>query len=218
VKKAKAPSWLYFAVSFVAVATTWWFLDGKASDPSIVPFFVGLGLFLVVCSGLVAFVIGLAIQRLGLSQRATRRFRPVLGLLLLGAVLMASRNQPIPVPDVTGPNGNAASSLHSTVGDVARFILAMSSADDKRLIGQMDVQQVRVSEHVRWGLGVGIQESDVGPAVFHWGRNPSMRAAFVIYPKSGIGAVVVVNLGDVGEAVAEVIGRALGGPMYWANE
>jgi CubicO group peptidase (beta-lactamase class C family) len=219
-KMKRVPLWLTCSVFFAALVFAWWFLIVRASDPNIVPFFAGSSLLLLAFVVIATAGVGKVFQKFVSSQAAIRWIRPVVGLIILAATIMILRDQPVPVPDVTGPNGNAASSLRSTVGDIARIAIAISKAGEQAgaSMRQMTVPHVRASEHVWWGLGVGIQESEAGPALFHWGRNPSMRAAFVMYPKSGHGAVVVVNLGDVGEAVTEVLSRAIGGPTYWANE
>ena len=205
----------------IAAAVAVWFLMTKASDPRMVPFFVIAFLSftaLTVLPGLLMSVF--LLRRRIVRVRHARIVGPVLvvvSIMLIGLPLL---DQPIPVPKVTGPNGNAASSLKSTAGDVGRLAIALAQPRNlsAELAEEMISPQVEVSEHLRWGLGVGIQESSVGPALFHWGRNPAVRAAFVIYPETGVGAAVLINLGDVGEAAAEIIPRAIGGPLYWAEE
>ena len=191
------------------------FLVVKASDPRQVPFFVAVFLVYVIAFTAPAWAISRVISA-NAEPRIALVLKPVTYLAAAGIILALLAGQPIPVPDVSRPHGNAASSLHSTPVDVAKMALGLGG--DSAAATQMTAPQVKVSEHLRWGLGVGIQESDIGRAIFHWGRNPAVRSAFVYYPEHGVGAVVIVNLGDVGEAAEEIISRAIGGPNYWATE
>ena len=199
----------------VGAAAAALFLVVKASDPRQVPFFVAVFAVYVIAFAAPAWAISRLISANAKPGIATV-LRPVTYLATAGILLGVLAGQPIPVPDVTRPQGNAASSLHSTPVDVAKLALGLGGSSAAAT--QMRAPQVSVSEHLRWGLGVGIQESEAGRALFHWGRNPSIRSAFVFYPEQGIGAVVIVNLGDVGEAAEEIISRAIGGPNYWATE
>jgi hypothetical protein len=116
---------------------------------------------------------------------------------------------------------SAASSLHTTASDFARFMCAAmcpSSHDPDFLSPEMTAEmftpQVQVfdsssgiidqsrkgQEHpdktnplVSWGLGWGIQHTSNGDSIWHWGDNGDYRAFVEGYPEAGHGIVVMTN-------------------------
>jgi hypothetical protein len=135
-------------------------------------------------------------------------------------IFSLARLQPLPVPHGAPANGNAASSLRASAGDLARFAIELGRPTllDSTLAREMLAEQSKAGEHIGWGLGVALQRAPEADAVFHWGRNPAVRGALVFYPGAGTGVVVLANGGTAGDAVAEVALRAIGGPSYWAEE
>jgi CubicO group peptidase (beta-lactamase class C family) len=123
---------------------------------------------------------------------------------------------------------NAASSLHTTTGDYARFLQAL--LDGKGLkpetVRAMEKPQIAVdpecrnctdrapkelSKNLFWGLGVGIQETRDGESLWHWGDNGAFKAYLVIYPKQKFGMVLFAN-GENGLSIAqEIVRAAIGG-------
>jgi CubicO group peptidase (beta-lactamase class C family) len=176
------------------------FLFSKASNPWLVPFFV------------LVFAASLAVA-VALAHLLPRRIpRPLAAVVLFVALYLAGRHLPVPVPGIPA-QANAASSLYATAGELARFLIATSDSSPA-----MREPRVRVSEHLSWGYGVGVQREGTGNAIFHWGRNPAVRSAMVYYPGAGIGVVVLANGGTAGDAVGEIALRAVGGPGYWVEE
>jgi len=175
------------------------FLFSQAANPWLMPFFI-----LVF-----AAFLGLAVA---LALLVPRIPRAISASVIFVALYLAGRDLPVPVPAVPG-KANAASSLHATAGDLARFLIAVADSS-----AGMARPQVSASDHLSWGLGIGVQRGVPGEAVFHWGRNPAVRSAMVYYPASGTGVVVLANGGTAGDAVAEIALRAIGGPAYWAEE
>jgi CubicO group peptidase (beta-lactamase class C family) len=122
---------------------------------------------------------------------------------------------------------NAASTLHTTAGDYARFLEAL--LDGKGLkpetLKEMEKPQVAVdpectnctdripkglSKSVFWGLGVGIQETRDGESLWHWGDNGAFKAYMVVYPKQKFGMVMLTN-GENGLSIAkEIVSTAIG--------
>ena len=71
-----------------------------------------------------------------------------------------------------------------------------------------------------WGLGVGLQHTSAGDALWHWGQNPGFESLMVGYPDEQLGVVVLTNGGPglAGLALArDVAHRAIGGEhgRYW---
>jgi CubicO group peptidase (beta-lactamase class C family) len=86
---------------------------------------------------------------------------------------------------------------------------------DPAIAGEMREARVRVDERLDWGLGIGVQRTAQGTALFHRGSNPGSKSAMAIYPEAGIGVVVLTNGSDGSALVSDVARRALGGPVYW---
>lgn len=193
-----------------AIGTTA-FLYSKAANTRVVPFFVlAFVVFALAC---------LAVA--GLPGLGRRRWVRVLLVPATAVVLFAlARLTPIPVPHATAPAGNAASSLRATAGGLARLVIELGRPAllDSTTASELRREQAKISEHIAWGLGIGLQRAARADAVFHWGRNPAARAAMVYYPDAGTGVVVLANSGTAGDAVAEIALRAIGGPSYWAEE
>ncbi len=93
-------------------------------------------------------------------------------------------------------DANAASSLHTTAGDYARFLLAVLNSDglkatsvQQMLRGQIRMQgdergydkPDRIGGKVGWALGWGTQHGDQ-ELVCHWGDNGVFRAFVVMRP------------------------------------
>ena len=88
---------------------------------------------------------------------------------------------------------------------------------DPALIAQMLRPQVRVSEHVSWGLGIGHQHGPQGDSFWYWGLNPGYESLMVGCPERKIGAVVLTNGGPGGaglKVARRVVHRAIGGDHY----
>jgi CubicO group peptidase (beta-lactamase class C family) len=123
---------------------------------------------------------------------------------------------------------NAAASLHTTAGDYALFIEALMNGTGlkRKTLQEMEEPQIAVnpectncteqttkelSKSVFWGLGVGIEETKQGEALWHWGDNGQFKCYMVAYPKQKIGVVLFAD-GENGLAIAsEVVREAIGG-------
>jgi CubicO group peptidase (beta-lactamase class C family) len=134
-------------------------------------------------------------------------------------VVVLAGSMRIPVPDGTPAGGNAAATLRASAGDLARFLLEVAHPTllPPGLDTDMTSAQVRLDDQVAWGLGIGLQTTPGARAVFHWGRNPAVRAAMVLYLDRGDGVVVLSNDGQAGDVVEAIALRAVGGPRYWAD-
>jgi CubicO group peptidase (beta-lactamase class C family) len=113
----------------------------------------------------------------------------------------------VPVPNAHVARGNVAYTLRSTAPDLARLLIALPDT--------FTHSQVGVNADISWGLGIGIQHSDQGDSLWHWGANTGYKSLIVIYPDHGLGLVVLTN-GDAGLSVArDIAQRALGGKAAW---
>lgn len=116
----------------------------------------------------------------------------------------------------------AAGGLLATAPDLARLLAELM---DPRglpapLAHEMTSAQVRIDDELAWGLGVGLQRTSAGDAVWHWGQNPGFESLMVGYPDARLGVVVLTNGGPplAGLALArDVAHRAIGGEhgRYW---
>ncbi len=129
------------------------------------------------------------------------------------------------------PTGNAAASLHTTALDYARFLAAVLDGTGLRketaariARPQIHVDEAcqncintkpsgRLSPEIGWGLGWGVQETEDGPSIWHWGDNggSGFHCYVVGYPKQRLGVVVFTNgLGGHG-IIPDVVAAAIGG-------
>jgi CubicO group peptidase (beta-lactamase class C family) len=83
------------------------------------------------------------------------------------------------------------------------------------MMAQMQTPQVKVNEHISWGLGIGIQHSAHGESLWHWGSNPGSKSIMVVYPAQRIGIVVLCNSSEGSDLIFAIAKRALGGKAYW---
>jgi len=131
--------------------------------------------------------------------------------------------------------GNVAATLHTTALDYGRFLVAMLNgvgltgiAADLMLTPAVSVREggattierpeAKPFPNVQWALGWGIQTTEDGPSLFHWGNNGDAKAYVVARRKEKAGVVIFANsvygLSIVPEIVAEAIGGAQPG-LAW---
>src|SRR5258706_3768364 len=126
----------------------------------------------------------------------------------------------------------AAASLHTTAGDYARFLAAAldGSGLQARTAAEMIRPQVhvdegcenciakkptgRLSRELGWGLGWGLEETEDGISLWHWGENGGngFHCFVAGFPRQRLGGVVFSNgLGGPG-IFPEIVSAAIGGP------
>ena len=126
---------------------------------------------------------------------------------------------------------NVAASLQTTALDYARFLAAVLDGTGlrKETAAQMIRPQIhvdegcqncvnnkptgRLSREIGWGLGWGVQETEDGPSIWHWGDNggSGFHCYAVGFPKQRLGVVVFTNsLGGHG-IIPDVVAAAVGG-------
>ncbi|MGD1149186.1 MAG: serine hydrolase [Thermoanaerobaculaceae bacterium] len=118
-----------------------------------------------------------------------------------------------PVPKGKPSAANVAATLHTTVGDYARFLVEMmhptlvkAATADQMLRTQVDVQQ-----DISWGLGWGLERVGERSFFWHWGDNGTFRCFAIGCRQTGDGLVLLTN-GENGLSVAEpLVGEVIGG-------
>ncbi|MFY9551541.1 MAG: serine hydrolase [Thermoanaerobaculia bacterium] len=128
------------------------------------------------------------------------------------------------------PEAGSAGSLHTTTGDYARFLIAVLDGTGlqkktwtETLRPQIHVDEGcqncvakkptgRLSKEIAWGLGWGLQETEDGTAIWHWGDNSSGFHCYVVgYPRERQGVVIFTNgLGGHG-IIPEIVEASIGG-------
>jgi CubicO group peptidase (beta-lactamase class C family) len=123
----------------------------------------------------------------------------------------------------------AASGLHTTALDYAKFVIAVMNGTGLRsetagqmLRGRVPVDEGcsscvgrsagRLSRTLSWGLGWGVERTGAGDAIWHWGDNNGEFHNFVIaYPGEGAGVVIFTNSGNGLSIIPQIVSQAVGG-------
>jgi CubicO group peptidase (beta-lactamase class C family) len=209
-------------VSFLlSGAGTFYFLIVKAGGIILADYFTFCALLLLM-AWLVLTLLGAKIFQRLLAPDEKRK-RAVLaakigwGVASLAGLFLLLRDFPTPLPNWFERGGNAASSLRATASDLALFLIELMDAQhlSKEMMAQMQTPQVKVNEHISWGLGIGIQHSAHGESLWHWGSNPGSKSIMVVYPAQRIGIVVLCNSSEGSDLIFAIAKRALGGKAYW---
>ncbi len=131
-------------------------------------------------------------------------------LLLVLAVVWAA---PMPIPLIarTSVRANAASSLHASASDLARFLILLSTSAP----AEMTRAHRNIDAVSAWGLGVGIERHRGGRDLWHWGSNPGAKSIMIICPETGDGVVVVTNGAGGSDPMRAIAERALGRKGCW---
>ncbi|MCP3974538.1 MAG: beta-lactamase family protein [bacterium] len=175
---------------------------------------------LLFCGGLAlaSFLLRKMIARLAEPPMRPRLY--MLGMVLtVGGLLLLSAMMTGPIPTLLSPPPSAVGSLQTTAPDLASFLAEIATPEllDADTAGQIRTPQIAVNEDFSWGLGIGIQHSDQGDALWQNGMTPGFRSVMVIYPEHQWGVVVLTN-SDAGSHVAyNVAARALGGKAQWSS-
>lgn len=125
------------------------------------------------------------------------------------------------------PAADAASSLHTTAGDYARFVAALLRREQlsARTYADMWSPQVTLdatcmvctrqpmqvpSATLAWGLGWGLETATADTTIWHWGDNQDVNAYVVAVPAEGRALVVLTNGENGITLLPEISGRFLG--------
>ena len=102
--------------------------------------------------------------------------------------------------------GHAAASLHTTANDFGRFLIAAMNGTglSDSMSAAYLTPQIEVDTGVAWGLGIGLQEDDVGRGFWHWGDNAGYKAYTLAYPERKLGLVWFTN-SENGQSILEAL-------------
>jgi CubicO group peptidase (beta-lactamase class C family) len=103
---------------------------------------------------------------------------------------------------------DAASTLHTTAGDYAKFVVATFGTEEMWAPRGMVSPELQLG----WGLGWGVA-GPRPPAFLHWGSNPGFKALAMGIPGYRSGFVVLTN-GDHGLELATALAPLLLGHEY----
>ena len=101
----------------------------------------------------------------------------------------------------------AAAGLWTTPSDVARYMLAVGrwlGGAERGVLSREMTARMLTPGLGSWGLGPSIEGEGIDLQFSHGGSNEGFRAQFIMYPRRGLGAVVMTN-SDTGLALAEEI-------------
>ncbi len=124
-----------------------------------------------------------------------------------------------PLPKNNSSYVSAIGSLRASAPDLAAFLIELANPRylGEDIASQIDSTQVKINQDFSWGLGVGIQHSMYGNAIWQNGITFGYRSVMVIYPREGHGVVVLTN-SESGLPVAyDIAERALGGKAQWKS-
>ena len=206
---------------------------GIALVLSLGPVFILIGMtdllefaWLIAAVGLVlagllalAFWAGQVIIRRLLPRRPKTRVALTVvwgGLIIFALALLASQITNLPVPRWPPVPASAAGSVRATAGDLATFLIELSSPQylSPELTAQLHTSQVKLSDELSWGLGPGILHTNQGDALWQWGQHIDFQSIMIIYPEDGFGVVVLTNNDLLNPDIAlEIAHRALGGQI-----
>ncbi len=96
----------------------------------------------------------------------------------------------------------AQASLYTTAEDYGKFLSAVVKGEglSKSTFSSMITPQIEIQPGVHWGLGFGIEVTDAGKALWHWGDAGSYTSYFHVNLERETGFVYFVN-GHYGLAI-----------------
>lgn len=167
---------------------------------------------------LAAFLLRRMIWRLVSPPMRRRLFILSIGVIVV-ALVWVSAGTTGPMPNLLSPPPSAVGSLTTTAPDLATFLAEVASPRllDAETASQLRTAQIAINEDFSWGLGIGIQHSDQGDALWQNGITPGFRSVMVIYPEHQWGVVVLTNSDDGAQLAYDVASRALGGKARWSS-
>ena len=112
----------------------------------------------------------------------------------------------LPAPKSKPTTANVATSLHTTVGDYARFLAEVlrPTLVKPSTAATMVKPQVEVQKDLSWSLGWGLERSGDRRLLWHWGDNDTFRSFVIGDRETNVGVVVLTN-SENGLSIAEPI-------------
>ena len=114
----------------------------------------------------------------------------------------------------------AAAGLWTTPTDLARFALTLRAAlDGQPSFLTRTTATAMITPPLadsNYGLGLGVQGTDDALQLAHSGSNAGFRCSFVLYPRTGRGAIVMTNSDNGGALIPEIL-RAIAREYDWPD-
>jgi len=168
---------------------------------------------------LVALLLGDAVLKRRVPERPRLRKGLLATWVLVVALVMAVAALSLgDLPGFTSETAkpDAAASIRATAADMAHFLIEIANPQNlsPETAAQMHTPQVSLRSDLSWGLGLGIQHSSEGDALWQWGQELDFQSVMIIYPDLGYGVVVLTNSDFLNPGVAiDIAHRALGGSI-----
>ena len=132
------------------------------------------------------FVRGLVSRILFLRQKKVLRFTITTTWMILNLIifLIIANSLTGPVPKNHSDEASAIGSLRSTAPDLATFLIELSNPRylSEAIASQIDSAQVTINQDFSWGLGIGIQHTIHGDAIWQNANTFAFRGIMVMYP------------------------------------
>jgi tetratricopeptide (TPR) repeat protein len=71
--------------------------------------------------------------------------------------------------------------------------------------------QIDVDSGVTWGLGIGLQDNEIGRGFWHWGDNSGYKAYTLAYPERGVGMIWFTNSDNGHTILQSLLDHTVGG-------
>jgi CubicO group peptidase (beta-lactamase class C family) len=109
--------------------------------------------------------------------------------------------------------GHAAATLHTTAVDFGRFLSAAMTGTllSDSMAAAMLTPQIDVDSGLTWGLGIGLQDNEIGRGFWHWGDNSGYKAYTLAYPERGVGLIWFTNSENGHAILRSLLEHTVGG-------
>lgn len=127
------------------------------------------------------------------------------------------------------PRANVAYTLRTTAGDYNKFLRGALIDGEGLAPGTREMMFTPAGsadhgggdqdaiDHIKWGLGIGLQSNELGDAIWHWGDNGPYKAFFIAYPETGRSIVIMTNSENGLNAVDDVVHEFFGSNTVYAT-
>lgn len=123
-----------------------------------------------------------------------------------------------------------AYSLLTSASDFTKFLTALVFGEgltkkshqlllnDRVSVKKRDGTSSEAANHIFWGLGIGIQENEIGKAIWHWGDNEDFKCFFMVFPAKKKGIAYFTNSANGFNPLSAVLTHYFGKGTWWALE
>ncbi len=112
----------------------------------------------------------------------------------------------------------SAGSLRTTVIDFAKFLIAMMESRpndpfelEEKSLNLMVHENIKISQHLGWGLGWGVEHTPNGDFFWHWGDSGIFKCITFGSKQHRSGIVILTNSANGLKICEEIVTRSLGG-------